>query len=324
MLTVGGMRLLEPEQAGRSGEERGCTRPFFVVGAQRSGTTLLRLMLDRHPRLAVPHESHFIPELARAADAPASAEAFLSALEQSVRFQEWQVPLDEVRARLPDGPLDWRGAFDAAFRAYAAREGKARWGDKTPGYVRHVELLRCIFPDLQLIHLVRDGRDVALSLLDVSWYGGRLADAARLWAADVESGRAAAAALTDDAYLEVRYEDLVADPEAVLRRVCRFLGEAFAPRMLGFHETAGQKIPGHRQAWHARTTAPMTDESVGRWRTALSGRDRALFQRVAGAGLGELGYPLESASPAARLASLPAWAAWRARRAVGRLRGRAP
>ena len=118
--------------------------------------------------------------------------------------------------------------------------------------------------------------------------------------------------------------EVVADPEAVLRRVCRFLGEAFAPRMLGFHETAGQKIPGHRQAWHARTTAPVTDESVGRWRTALSGRDRALFQRVAGAGLGELGYPLESASPAARLASLPAWAAWRARRAVGRLRGRAP
>src|SRR4051794_27962840 len=129
------------------------TRPIFpfVVGCSRSGTTLLRALLDAHPLLAVPPESHFAvaPRLRR--------------LGRDPWFRLWGIEPPDLRG------LDVADAVRAVFAAYAAAQGKPRYADKTPHYVSHLPLLAERFPEARFVHVVRDGRDVALSLLEVPW-----------------------------------------------------------------------------------------------------------------------------------------------------------
>ena len=262
--------------------------PFFIVGAGRSGTTLLRLMLDAHPRLAIPPESHFVVGLQRRfgdVPGPEAVEALLA----HPRFREWALDPGRVRRTLgARAPASWAELFDAAFSLYAAQHGKARWGDKTPDYARHLAKVRRIFPDARFVHLIRDGRDVAASLARVPWYRGSVARAAHDWVKSVR--RARTAGLRRDEYLEVRYEDLVADPETALRRVCAHLGEEWSEAMLDYPDRAGEKVPERRSVWHERTRRPVSDERVGAWRRELTPSDLWTFERVAGDLLDELGY----------------------------------
>ena len=132
--------------------------PLLVLGVRRSGTTLLRVMLDRHPDLAVPDESYFIPQLADRQPAQIDVDAFIDDLRRLPTIRDWAVPLDEVRARLRPGmPLGQ--AIGAVYETYAARHGKSRWGDKTPMYMQRLPLLERLFPDARYVHLIRDGRD---------------------------------------------------------------------------------------------------------------------------------------------------------------------
>ena len=133
--------------------------PFpFVVACSRSGTTLLRAMLDSHPELAIPPESHFLAALLRE---PLTPSEFLSFLETHERFIAWDLPIEDVRqAFLDDGVSDKASAVRALYASYARRQGKPRWGDKTPGYVRRIRELSELLPEAKFIHLIRDGRDV--------------------------------------------------------------------------------------------------------------------------------------------------------------------
>ena len=131
-------------------------------------------------------------------------------------------------------------AIAAVFAAYAAQRGKPRWGDKTPLYMQHLDLLDRLFPDARFVHPIRDGRDAALSFLAVppglmteGW--GHPRDAAGFacqWAIEVRAARRLGARVGADRYLEVRYEELVADPDTVLRAVCAFAELEFLPRPL--------------------------------------------------------------------------------------------
>ena len=135
-------------------------------------------MLDSHPELAVPPESHFA-----LADSPRS-------LRRALRREPW-FALWEIEA--PD--VDRLGCADAVralFAAYAATRGKPRYADKTPHYVSHLPRLAARFPEARFVHVVRDGRDVALSLLEVPWGPDAIEDAALHWRRRVLEGRAAA------------------------------------------------------------------------------------------------------------------------------------
>lgn len=286
----------------RVGESAHAVAPFFVVGSERSGTTMLRLMLNRHSRLCVPPESHFVTRLHdRFGTAPPAA-VFLEALAADDRFREWQLPLAAV-ALADDGPPSWARLFDAVFRAYAAARGKPRWGDKTPIYVTRVDTLRAIFgPRLKVVQIVRDGRDVVASMRGMRWNRGSVWENARTWRADVEKARADGRAAGPGVYHEVVYERLIDEPEATLRAVCAHLGEAYEPGMLAFYEDAASAIPAHRQRWHANTARPANDSAVGRWRQDLSPAEVALVEWAAGDLLHALGYPPSHVS---RLRALP-------------------
>jgi len=270
-------------------------RPIFIIGAPRSGTTLLRFMLSSHSGIYIPPESDFIPRLfegrARAEIRRPRAARNLRIILDNHRFmREWRTePLDPAAflAGLPE--LTPAAFLDALYGAYAAQYGAGRWGDKSPIYTRHVGLLAEIFPAAQFVHLIRDGRDAALSALaaypdrfyvDIYW-------AARSWRDRVLAARVAGADLGPDRYLEMRYEELTQDPEGVLRSACGFLGEPFERAMCEQHKLARELL--RPRGRHAPVREPPRPNS-GRWRSQMQPADQRLFQAVAGELLGELGY----------------------------------
>ena len=218
--------------------------PLLILGVRRSGTTLLRVMLDRNPELAVPDESYFIPQLADRHAGKIDPDAFVDDLRRLPTLLEWGVDSEDVRRRLRPG-MPVGDAIGAVYESYAAAHGKSRWGDKTPMYMRHLTLLERLFPEARYVHLIRDGRDAALSFLQMpdgvvtkTWaHPTTAADFACQWRTEVEAAQALGSRVGASRYLEVRYEDLVESPELHLQEITEFAGLSYDPGMLGY---AGQ------------------------------------------------------------------------------------
>jgi hypothetical protein len=248
----------------------------FVVGCSRSGTTLLRAFLDAHPLLAVPSESHF-------ALAPDSR-TVRRALRREPWFALWGIAAPDLRG------LGGADAVRALFAAYAAAHGKPRYADKTPHYVSHLPALADRFPEARFVHVVRDGRDVALSLLEVPWGPDDVEGAALHWRRRVLEGRDSG--LGAERYREVRYEALVADPEPELRALVAWLELPYDPTMLERRPLA-VPYPEHHRRLALAPTPGLRD-----WRRDMSAADAARFEAVAGDALAELGYRSATCTPA--------------------------
>src|SRR5919201_3624253 len=269
--------------------------PLLLLGVSRSGTTLLRVMLDRNSQLTIPEESFFVPLLADRHLRRVHADDFLDDLRRLNTVREWGVPLDQVRARLTD-EMPIARAIAVIYEVYAEEQGKPRWGDKTPMYMRHLLLLRRLFPDAQHVHLIRDGRDAAISFLELpegiafeTWAHPRTpAGFAALWRTEVAAARRLARRLGPERYLEVRYEDLVADAERVLKEICSFAGLPFEPAMTDY-AGSGSEERAHQQSLKRPLTPGLRD-----WRTQMSPEGVGAFESVAGDLLRELGYETSS------------------------------
>ena len=285
----------------------------FVVGVARSGTTLLRLMLDAHPELAIPPETHFIPKVAKAmGELPKTVgegEMRRRALAEITGHRRW--PDFGLDARELDRRFDHTEPFNATnalrafYRLYAEKQGKPRWGDKSPSYVRRMRRVHAVLPESRFIHLIRDGRDVALSQLEVHHGNDEVAAVAAEWVEGIEKARRVGARI-GDAYMEVRYEDLVADPQPILERICGRIGLEFDSGMLEYHRGAEERLAEtvrdlsrgegaavtaeQRAAQHRNVSKPPQRERAGRWRKDMSATQRDAFEEVAGVLLADLGY----------------------------------
>jgi hypothetical protein len=276
------------------------TPPVFVLGVRRSGTTLLRVILDRSPGIAIPDESHFVPQLAHRHRTPVGIDDFVDDLRRLRTLATWGIGADDVAPLLRSG-MTTGEAIGAVFAAYAGKNGKPRWGDKTPAYMRHLSLLERLFPDALYVHLIRDGRDCALSFLGMpddaptrTWaHPEDVVGFACQWVSEVGAARALGRRVGPSRYHELRYEELVADPERVVRAVCGFAGIDFEPGMLepGEVEPALAAKPHHRRL----SERP----SRGRdWRSEMSADDVRAFETIAGELLAELGYEVTDRSAA--------------------------
>ena len=248
--------------------------PIFVVGAARSGTTLLRMHLLGHPDIRIPNESWFLLDLSERF----SATAVLTAadLADAVRIVEghrrWK---DWASSRYPLRPL-FEGQdsltlpqfVDALFRLETGAGGLTRWGDKTPGYVSLIPWLADAFPQAQFIHIVRDGRDVFLSLRRRGWRGRTPFQLGRYWRDCVRRADAAFRQLSDSRRMTVRYEDLVLDTARQLQRICEFLGVSVTPSMVDFHERAAAHVAEWEltQGIHTKLLRPPEPSDVAQWR----------------------------------------------------------
>ncbi len=284
--------------------------PFFIVGHPRSGTTLLRFMLSSHPRLYIPEETGFIPYLLprRLQHRPLTLEQTRRLLERIARLNYlWDGLVDDLpafHASLARPTLP--AVLDALYRRMVAPHGAQRWGDKTPLYVQHIPLLADLFPGAQFIHIIRDGRDAALSARRKWGYAYQdLTYLLRHWVRNVRTGRREGRALGEARYLEIRYETLVRQPQTTLEAVCRFLGEEFHPRMLHHTDLARQVGPGPDN--HTEILRPVSTASIGRWQREMSPFQKKIAARIAGSLLTELGYdlpPLPPFTPAERARAL--------------------
>jgi hypothetical protein len=269
--------------------------PFFVVGNDRSGTTMLRLVLDRSAEAAVPPESMFLVDFepvrkSGGLEDRAKAADFVQRVWSHPKVRLWGLPgpPPEVPAGLSHADA-YRFAVESPFRAYAAAEGKRRFGDKTPLYLRYVDMLLEIWPAARIVVLVRDGRDVALSVMQVPFGPNNVWAAARSWARGIRLGREAERAHPGQV-TTVRYEDLVSDPEPHVRTLCEFLGLTFRDDMLAVERSDPGKIVKDQAGWFTSIAHGINTSAVGKWRQEMSPREQRVFATVAGRELAALGY----------------------------------
>jgi sulfotransferase family protein len=274
----------------------------FVVGAARSGTTLLQRMLDAHPLLAVVNETHWVPRKYREQTGLTRdgmvTDALLPLLLAHRNFPKMGIDEKGLRSLLRGQPqVRYREFVTRIFDAYAAAAGKQLAGDKTPGYVRRIGQLHRRWPGARFVHIIRDPRDVCLSFLDWdiaeqvlesygTWAMDPVVTVALYWRRSVAMGREQGAMLGPGHYCEVRYEDLTAHTERELRRICAFLGLRYSEAMVRFHEGKTRRDPAlcSKDQW-LPPTAGLRD-----WRTQLARPDAERIEIVLGDLLDQLGY----------------------------------
>jgi hypothetical protein len=280
----------------------GADRPIFVLGCPRSGTTLLQLMLHSHPRIAIPPETRFLLTCysSRKDFGDLHGESSRRVLASSIvgkrqtLFHDLGLDAQEIVEEIAAGPPTLGSALGTVFRAYARRFGKPRWGDKRPGYYRHIPELIRLFPDAQIVHLIRDGRDCVASLKEMPWFQQDIYAAISTWIEAIDCGRRAARRLPGGTYFELRYEPLVADPPEHLATLCEFLGEEYDPAMTEPHKIAEIAIP-KRKTWHADTRRQVTLAVSRPWQERLEPWEIALCETVMGRRLRALGYEVSGA-----------------------------
>ena len=255
---------------------------------------MLRLMLNNHCRLAVPFETGF-PRLMPFAESLGdlsirdNQRKLAEALAEEQFTKKGQV-IRNIDAILAHEIRDFGTFIDAVFSEWAKGQGKPRWGVKTPGFVKLMDSLLQHFPSAQFIHIVRDGRDVVMSMGRVSWGTRNLLRAAESWKYLTILGRKMGRVMGPGRYHELRYEDLVNDPEGNLRGICKFLGEEFDPAMLSYHEGAKSEMPESSIDWHKSSVSAPNKNKVFAWKREMPISDQIVFDRYAGDVLEQFGY----------------------------------
>jgi len=270
----------------------------------RSGTTLLRLMLDTHPELAIPSETHFLLDILRNAH-DLDKDRFLRTLAAAATWPNMALEMAALEDALAElQPFAVPDAIRTFYRLYAGRLGKSRWGDKTPPYRTRMVDIERLLPEAHFIHIIRDGRDTALSYQGL-WFGpgDDIEAQARFWVQQISLARKQSTGLRH--YLEVRYEQLVTEPEITLSRICEYLELPFHPRMLRYHEFAAARLDEYKRPFgprgtpkdigcflsiHDRVKTPPDPRRIGRWRTEMPEAQRQRFETIAGPLLVQLGY----------------------------------
>jgi sulfotransferase family protein len=283
-----------------------------IVGAPRSGTTLLRLMLDAHPDVAIPPETGFLAQASalKSSEHSLNADQFVDVITnfppEMPTWPDFEIAAEDFRGELSRiQRFNVADGFRAFYRMYAGRFGKSRWGDKTPGYVLHITDIAEILPEAHFIHIIRDGRDVSLSWRQC-WFAPSqdMKTLAAHWQHHVAEGRRQGARC--GRYLEVRYEILVRRSAEVLKEVCAFLGLPYVEQMERYHERAIERLREHhgRRSRNGRQVIgyedrlqqqrlvafPPDSSRIDAWKATMTAAERTDFEAVAGDLLRDLEY----------------------------------
>jgi len=290
-------------------------RPIFVVGFQRSGTTLLQALLGSHSRIAAPPETYFIFRIADFADYYGDLQEDVNlrrALHDLLNpplplFDECGFDEERLFERARAGDRTYPSLFDTMMRDYAERMSKVRWSDKTPG--QPAGRVLDLFPDAQIVHILRDPRDVIASSLETPWTKANAAKLAEEWRRFTLENIAVGRASGEGSYMEVRYEELTRDPDGVLRAICAFLGEVYDPEMTTDRSRRKGTVASVVAPWQARALDAIAPSREGGWRDRLSRLDRARIAAILSPEIASLRY--QPFPPADALAGRCLRVAWR-------------
>ncbi|WP_416306683.1 sulfotransferase family protein [Neptunicella sp. SCSIO 80796] len=264
--------------------------PIFIVGVQRSGTTFLRLLLNRHPDIYIPFETNFL---------------YILKLSENTDFSD----LSQKKAlmkRILEEPLTAKGdiqfsdferlddvsnatqMIDMLFEENCQKAGKVRWGVKTPHYVLKMHQIMQLYPNARIIALVRDPRDIFLSQKGISWGikdPVRMANAWNLAEYSIEMIRT----LFPDNIKTVRYEDLIRNTEGMVKEICDFVQCDFQPSLLNFDNNP-QTMPTDSVQWHQKSMQKPDVNKIYAWKTKLNKYEKAVFANMSGELLKKWGY----------------------------------
>jgi hypothetical protein len=289
--------------------------PIFIVGSPRSGTTLTRSILSSHRNIAIADGFHYWVEVAHFSRevpdlrAPGALDRFFALLNKSrhyVHIADLGPELAEVRGMLERDPHPTAAKyFRYAMETYARRRGAARFGEKTSANVRYLREVQEMFPNGKIINLVRDPRANVASHLHVPWASRDVVSLALKWKLAVRSFRdfLASGPARPENVMEVKYEELAGNPEAVIRRMCAFVDEPFDPHMLAHQEFSSIDVAD--LPWKKGVTHAINEGAIAKWRQELTGPRIALIQWLTGPEMRHFGYaPIDI--PAEDLRQVPA------------------
>lgn len=280
--------------------------PFFIISSGRSGSTLLRAIISQHPAVCVPPESHILGQITRRFKLcyrflPWDYVVRLVISEfqvQSPGFGFWQLDLFKfypIALKLPKEQRSLAKLIDI-FYMYYMQEKKpeaTRWGDKSIRNAFFLDLIDEVYPNARYIHLIRDGRDVSVSLVAADTTPVKDVEvAAKYWLRSVTQGRLFGAKLDNTRYLEVFYEDLVGKPESVVKRIYNFLDLDFSPEAFQFRKNLDSLGDAHREI-HKNLKNPINENSIGKWRKKLDHEEQQVVQNQLRDKLLELNYSVD-------------------------------
>lgn len=274
--------------------------PIFIIGTERSGTNLLRLILNAHPDIAIPHPPHImknffpIEPLYNDLSKDANFKRLVRDVARSVELHPYpwgiRIDTDDIIRHLRR--RDLVNVYFAVYDQYLKAAGKKRWGCKSTFMINHVALLLKYRPDAKFIYMVRDGRDVAQSAKKSIFNHYNAYYAAMLWKKEQQTGMYWLRTLSAASIFLLKYEDLVERPEESVKSVCNFLGEMFETKMLRFFETDEAKKSGGLSVSWENTGRPILSENVGKFRGGLRQDEIELFEAIASEELSLFGYAL--------------------------------
>lgn len=262
--------------------------PIFIVGAPRSGTSLLRNLLNRHPAIHLCDETYyfyyvytrrrFFGNLQNEVSRGLLVKRYLA----TYRMRRLGLNLDALAEVLMRDGVSYESFFAALMRFYALAQEKNRYGEKTPQHALFSEELCDWYPNCKLIHLVRDPRDVVASLQEMPWASNNILANAKTW---LSCNWSAARCRDRNNYIVVHYEQLVGETETTLRRICTSIGEQYVSTMLEFDQESVAD-----QWWFQRAQGPISKERLEKWRKKLTPPQIALIERTAGQQMLQFGY----------------------------------
>ncbi len=272
-----------------------------MVGASRSGSSLLAAMLNAHSRIACGPEAQLLNKLKPAVlkrmfrdrNWPAMAVERVSSVvlaEQRV-IDLFGVSEQELFTALKDREPSVAALFDALVGTYAAKKGKPRWAEKTPRHLLHLDTLRAAYPDAKIIRIVRDFRDSAISMRQLPWASRQALVNCYICSEWFE--RTGDFFLQDDKSLTVKYETLVREPEKVLTEICSFIGESFESGMLDT-SSSGMDVMSRNESWKQQVTGELDESRLYRWKKQLDPEQTVVFDYVSGKWLSKFGYEVSS------------------------------
>lgn len=275
--------------------------PFFIVGCERSGTTLLQVLLDSHPNIAIPYESHIFHRFYNRmsvygdlAEEDNNLLRFVTDVLNDVWIRRWGLTISPNDFCQTVTERSFAGCVRHLFSMYAITKGKLRWGDKTPVHVLYVkEIVQC-FPDARIIHLIRDGRDVSESLKRVTFAPPTILGNSKRWRNRIDAFKAGRRYCDPLNVLEIHYEELVGNTQQAMEKILQFIGEETITFSSAVPESDLKKNYAQAGSSAQTLTGTIKTNKIGIFRTTLTLREIAIFEAVAGEQLKEYGYILET------------------------------
>jgi Sulfotransferase family len=279
---------------------------LFVVGCPRSGTTLLRRILNAHADIAIPRrEQHWVTRYFKKKKRLTPEGLITPQLIEKLSVRDCLTDIGITRddlVQISKTSIEYPKFVQGIYELYRTRHGKKFVGDKTPGNVLDILLLKQFWPWAKFVHIIRDGRDIYLSTAEWEklehlkslypiWSDAPVLTAAAWWKWHIDAGKEAKAVLDSSEYYEIKYEDLVSNSETEMRKLCEFLELPYNESMLHFHE--GKTVEGKdaKHSWR-----PITP-GLRDWRKQMTTEDRLAFESIAGKVLQDLGYECSSLNP---------------------------